>query len=63
MNATMQRARRESGLAKYERSHRRKVQFEGRNRLAYLVPGTRESGEWNMHWQRMQDLLTNGMSA
>jgi hypothetical protein len=41
------KARRASGIARFERECKC-VEFEGRRRKAYRVPGTRESGRWNM---------------
>ena len=41
------KARRATGIARFERECRC-VEFEGRRRKAWRVPGTREAGKWNM---------------
>ena len=52
----LRKARRESGLARFERTHTRCV-LEGRYRKrAWRVPGTREHGQW-MTLSRRCDML------
>jgi len=50
-------ARKKSGLAKFERTHRRKTAFRGRQVLAYKVPGTTESGQRDMLSREARDLM------
>ena len=52
-------ARRESGLARFERTSTRKT-WEGRYlKRAWRVPGTRENGQWSMLRRRCQDIYRN----
>jgi len=48
MNKLWQQARKESGLARFERTTRRKTYEGGRLKLAYNVPGTPEYGQRHM---------------
>jgi len=47
MNKLLKRARRESGIAEFERGCRL-TKENGRKRKAYLVHGTQEAGHWSM---------------
>jgi|TARA_R110002074_G_scaffold276565_1_gene447940 hypothetical protein len=53
------KARRRSGVARFERTSTRCV-MEGRYRKrAWRVPGTRENGQWSMLRRRCQDIYRN----
>jgi len=57
MDKLLKRARRESGLAAYERDCGRKTRELGRLKQAWRVPGTRENGQWTTLMVRCNDLL------
>ncbi len=48
MTKLWKKARKLSGLARYERTNRRKTMEGGRLKLAYNVPGTKEAGDIHM---------------
>jgi hypothetical protein len=56
MDENWKKARRLSGLARYERETRRKVRVGGRLRLAFNVPGTKEAGEIHMLRKHCSDI-------
>jgi hypothetical protein len=56
MDKIWKKARRLSGLARYERVTRRKVRVGGRLRLAFNVSGTKEAGEIHMLRKRCNDI-------
>jgi hypothetical protein len=47
MNMLLKKARRESGIAEFERNCRL-TKENGRKRKACFVPGTQEAGHWSM---------------
>ena len=53
--AIYRQARRQSGLARFERNCGCKI-YEGRRRKAYLIPGTQENGKWAMLKRRFIDI-------
>lgn len=63
MDALLKRARRESGLAHYERTCPRKTHELGRLKKACFVPGTQEHGKRSMMVCRCNDLLKQYRAA
>ena len=60
--ALYRKARRQVLIAKFERNCRC-VQFEGRRRKAYAVPGTQEAGRHAMLRRRIWDLVEEYKAA
>jgi len=56
MDKVWKQARKESGLARFERESTRLTHEEGRLKRAYRVPGTREAGQYHMLWVRACDI-------
>lgn len=48
MDNFLKKARKVSGLARWERTHRQKAQYGNRKMLAYNVPGTQLAGTHSM---------------